>query len=243
MKIFIAYLLSVLVLNATVVSKDRVFEDYITPSHMSGSFSIVKKSQETIEIQKLFNKIVGIVKKSDICKGGNYYISPEYEYKTHYYNNETKEEINPAKLTPRTYYQKQKKEFIGYRSKIDFNCTFKNVTTYDKIISKIKELKVKELSLNTIHYKATKNEIDSSNDSLEVDAIKYAKEYSKKLNTLFDSRCKIEKIIFNPSSHTPRHYSQKNMLKSASEATSITTPPIKENLKIDLRVNYTFECK
>ena len=223
MKKIIIILCLIYELFATVITKDKTFEEYITPSQLATTFTIVKKSQETLDIQNLFNKAIDIAKQSKICKGGNYYIVPDYEYIT--------------------YNKKQKREFIGYSSRISFNCTFKEVKKYDKIISEIKKLKVKELSLSTINWKATKQEINKSYDSLEIKALNYSKDYSKKLDSILNSNCKTLSVNFNPkSSYTPRPYSQRMMLKGASHSESITTEPIKEDLKVNLKVMYEFEC-
>ena len=211
-------------LFATVITKDKTFEEFILPSQMATTFTIVKKSQKTLDIQSLFNDAINITKQSNICKGGNYYIVPDYEYKT--------------------YNKKQKREFIGYSSKISFNCTFDDVKKYDKVVSKIKTLEVKELSLGTINWKATKQEINDSYENLEVKALNYSKDYNGKLNGILNSKCKTLSISFNPkSNYAPKVYSQRMMLSSAAHSESITTEPIKEDLKVNLKVMYEFECK
>jgi len=245
MKIFIVCFFFVYQLFAVVVTKDKTFEDFITPSKMSTTFSIVKKEKKIIKIQKLFNKIISITKKGKICKGGNYNISPQYIYNTYFYDNVTKKVVDIKGLNPNSYYKQRKRIFVGYTSRISFNCTFKETDKYDNIISQIKRLKLKELSLGTIYWKATQKEIDNSYDKLESIALKYSLEYSKKLNNTFkNSSCETLNINFNPKYTIARPYSN-SMLKSASRSSfdSVTTQPIKEDKKISLKVAYEFECK
>lgn len=205
--------ISFLVINiyALEITKQKSFITEISPTTQSSSFSLNHTAKKSDQIEKVFSKAITLVDKSTICKGGQYKIYPEFEYK----NNQ--------------------KTQIGYNSYINFNCKFSNSKEYEKLLQRIKKLDTK-LTQNQISYEITPLENENQKTKLELKAYNYAKEYSGKLNTIFES-CSTKSINFRDS-----HQAVQYRAMTASKDTTVTSP-IAQDVEIKLNVEYVFECQ
>lgn len=210
-KIVILYFIIILNLNALDISKQKVFTTTIKPSIQIASFSLNHIAKTSNEIENLFNKAISIVNKSNICKGGQYRIYPDYKY------------IDNKKIE------------IGYNSNMNFQCEFEDITLYEKLLTKIKKLNMK-LTQNKIYYNVSDTKNEEEKSKLELKAYNYAKQYTVKLNDIFQ-KCEIKSISFNDY-NAPIQYK----MLARQESTTITSP-IEEDIQISLNVNYLFNCQ
>jgi uncharacterized protein YggE len=210
-KIVILYFIIILNLNALDISKQKVFTTTIKPSIQIASFSLNHIAKTSNEIENLFNKAISIVNKSNICKGGQYRIYPDYKY------------IDNKKIE------------IGYNSNMNFQCEFEDITLYEKLLTKIKKLNMK-LTQNKIYYNVSDTKNEEEKSKLELKAYNYAKQYTVKLNDIFQ-KCEIKSISFNDY-NAPIQYK----MLTTQETTTITSP-IEEDIQISLNVNYLFNCQ
>ena len=215
----IVKLLITLLLSANVfaleIFKSSSFTKTLKPSFQSAAFSIDHKSMYDTQIESIFKRIIHAASKSDICKGGEYRIYPSYKY------------INNERISD------------GYRSNIRFECEFKDIKKYEKVLDDIKEFGVKILQ-EKINYKVTEEEKLSAKKLLEKEAFLYAKEYRDSLEEFFSS-CTIESIKFDQDQLSQAPYRAMAM-ESVSFKTTVTSP-IEEDINYKLNVDYIFKCK
>lgn len=208
--------LNILFANEFSVEKSKEFSIEATPTIMETTFSISKHFMSYNSIQKTFNEIVEDIKKEQICKGGQYSISPHYNW------------------------DKNKRVFDGYDGRVSFKCQFKASDEFNKILKNI-DNKAIEFSLSPIQWKIEDKEQTILERSVEKQALHYVKDEAKFLSHELNASCKITNISFNKSNQfnpQPMAYAEQNLMMSKS----ITTSPIKENLKITQKVAYKFSC-
>ncbi|MEA3289215.1 MAG: SIMPL domain-containing protein [Campylobacterota bacterium] len=213
-KIVLSLTLISISVSAVEISKSKTFTDKITPTVQSSSFSLQHRSHNDRAIEQIFKKAINIVKRGNICEGGQYRIFPVYKY------------INNQRVDD------------GYNSYINFNCEFKDIKEYEKVISNIKTLNTK-ITQDKISYITTVIQIDSMNKQLEQKAYDYSKSYKEYLSSLFGN-CKTQKISF-VNQHNKVPYPLRS-LASAKSNEAIVTSPIKDDIDYSLNVNYTFKC-
>lgn len=212
--IVITFSLIPVLLNGIEISKIKDFEIDIKSTQQTTNFSLKAKSSKSKDIESKFEKVIGIVKNSDICVGGKYNIYPNYNYV------ENRKIIN------------------GYNSNIHFKCEFDDIKYYEKLLSEVKHFNL-PLSQGKINYKSSLEVKEKGDAKLELKAYTYAKNYTKYLNKQFKN-CNIKNIDFtNKISNSPIPY---RSLSSTSNST-IVTAPIGDKLKLKISVNYVFICQ
>lgn len=201
--------------QAVEISKSKTFTELIPPKNMSSGFSLQHRAKQSDTIEALFEKAINIVSKENICKGGKYSIYPNY------------------------YYTKNTRVQEGYRSSIRFNCHFDDVSRYKNLLSKIKKLNT-TMSQDEINYTINDDVKEKYMQTLENSAYVYAKEHTKFLNKQFNN-CKVKSINLRQNQHAMPFL--KEMTMAATPMGTKVTAPIKENIKVNLSVDYKFECK
>ncbi len=211
-KIFATSFLTLINLYALDISKQKVFTVSVTPTTQTSSFSLSHIAKTSKMIETLFAKAIKLTEKSDICKDGQYRIYPDYKY------------------------VENRKVEIGYNSNINFNCEFDDYKKYERLLTKIKKLNLK-LTQNKISYKVSEQTNEKEKSKLEFISYNYGKQYSSKLNKVFNN-CKIKSIALHNSYNAPVQYKA----LARQESTTVTSP-IKDDIQISLNVNYIFQCE
>ena len=199
--------------NKTFIFKTKVF------STIKTNFAVTLKNKQSHPIEKSFKDLISIVKTDGFCTGGKYNILP-----SHY-----------------DYNGKYNKD-ITYKGWIGFECQFQDIKKYEILINKVKQINPAfDISQNKLNYTLSSNQKEIIKNKLVNMAIKYAKNYSEKLNNNFDN-CKIK--LIDLTSNNYNHFRTTNimMMKSANNKTTVTAP-IQNNIEQSLFVKYEFECK
>lgn len=201
--------------DALEVSKSKTFTEHIPPNAMSSNFILNYESQSSEEIEELFANAIMIVEKERICKGGKYSIYPNF------------------------YYEDNIRVQDGYRSHINFNCNFNDIKEYEAILTEIKSLNAL-LTQGKINHTTNDKVKERYKLTMENDAYIYAKDYLTILNAQF-TNCRVKSINLNQNDHIVPYY-RTEMAMADNSAKAKVSAPIKEDIKLNLRVDYKFEC-
>lgn len=212
----ISFIILTLTLNlfALEISKSKLFTKTLEPSFQASSFSVNYKSEFDYKIESKFKHLINTVERSEICKGGKYYIYPSYKY------------------------IENKRVQDGYRSNIRFTCEFKDIEKYETLLDRVKRLELK-VNQGQISYKTTQKQKDEAKMELEKKAFLYSKSYIETLSDFFGS-CLIKSINLSQNKiQTPPY---RAMAMEAQSLKTTVTSPIKEDIKYNLNVDYVFKC-
>lgn len=217
--IFLILIVTFNLSNAFEVHKSKEFYKEIEPTKMGTSIVLNMIDKDKLIIQKAFKEAIDISNKAQICTNGSYRISPKYRYKD------------------------QDRVFVGYQGNLTFKCEFQDTIVFDKINSKLDEITIKKdalkLTINPIQWVIHKKVIEQTNEELELQALHFAKSYTKFLASVYAQQCKIKEVSLN---QITRPIYQRSNYKSMAESASITTEPIKSNQTIKYSASYKFEC-
>ena len=172
-----------------------------------------EKTKNTINVLKDLN-----IKEKDI-KTLNYSLRPEYRWKD------------------------GKRHFINYRVKQNVQVTIRNLDDVSKVLAKIIEQDVDNLSGPNMFI----DDIDSLKDKLRGEAIKDAKQKADVLSKQLG--IKIEKIVgFSENRHRPEQFHRKDMMMINETAMgreeSVIAPKITPGIqKINQIINITFQIE
>jgi len=206
--------LSTISLNAIEINKNKTFTIESEQENFQTTFRIASKAKTSHRIEATFNKIIRLSKKSDICTGGKYTISPRYVYK----NSERHRD--------------------GYQGGVSFECTFQDQENYEDLIDKVKKVRDIQLTQNKINIVAK----DKSKE-LEQISFQYANEYIHELHRYFRN-CRVELIdVLNFQQPSPRPYMLRKSVRMQEDSSTSITTPIKKGLTQSLDVKYTFICQ
>ncbi|NOQ31732.1 MAG: hypothetical protein GQ570_11475 [Helicobacteraceae bacterium] len=212
MKLLLLFLL-IVNLNALEIIKSKTFTISSVAKNKTASFSISMKDNESYKIEKAFKKATAFAKNSNICVGGKYSIFTTLKV--------TKKEKFPQEL---------------YKGNMNFNCEFKDNIKYENLLTQMKSLNSFRINQQPLNFVLSENEKENIADSLEDEAYKYAKTYTKKLNTFYEY-CHTKKITLNSNAHYPQPIMMKSMAMN-----SAVSSPIENKTTQSLNVNYIFKC-
>ena len=209
------YFIAVSLLFALEIKENKLFNKSITPEKMVTSFSVEKVSLFINEIESSLSAISEKVKESNICSGGTYSIVPVYSY------------------------QNRTKEFENYKGVMNFNCTFSKIQDFDLLMNSF-SLEDEKLSLSPINWHVGKKESEAVKEELKKGALQYSILKAAKLSSHLGSyKCEPKEIIFNDRRNQPY---PRNLMYAQSSMEKASIEPIKEDQKISLNVDFSYEC-
>ena len=138
-------------------------------------------------------------------------------------------------IYPNYYYKEGKRVQNGYRSTIGFDCEFERVENYNILLSKLKTFNG-VMQQNKINYGVDKLTKEKYLLTLENRIYDYAKAHSEFLNEQFKN-CEIKAIDINQNNQPVPYFREAAISVSAK-----STPPIKEDIKVQLNAAFKFEC-
>lgn len=192
---------------------NKIFEESLEPDKMQFHFSLIAKKKSAKETKELLHPVIAVIKKQTQCKGGAYTLNPEYNYKS------------------------GKRELLGFISIANFECSFKNVEEMDDLITFFDMQKEIQLQQLPIIWVVEKKNINAAKISLELNAIRYAKEYSEILKKDSVAQCREKSVEIHTNAQI-RHETQTMLMAKSSMET-----PTKEPTLISINANYAFECQ
>jgi len=210
--------LSLIVLLSTLsygyeLKTNKTFDETLEPDRMQLTFSLSAKKESASKTKELLHKAIQIIKKESTCKGGAYSINPDYNYSS------------------------KKRELLGFIGTADFECSFKNVEEIDTLLAYFDTLKELELRQSPLRWIVDKENIKIAKMSLELRAIKYAKEYAEILIKEKVATCNLKNIEILTDGYV--RYEAQNMML----ARSAMPTPTKEPTTINMNANYIFDCE
>lgn len=121
---------------------------------------------------------------------------------------------------------------------INFDCKYTSDKEYERIISEVKDIDSElKLGQNGISFVLSEEKKDENNKLLEKEAYQFAYEHKKFIQNTLEKKCEVVKINLS-SSNSITPYRER-----VATMTATVTPPINENVKQSLNVNYTFKCE
>ncbi|MGE0739085.1 SIMPL domain-containing protein [Sulfurimonas sp.] len=192
---------------------NKTFEENLESDRMELHFSFIAKKKSAKETKELLHPAIAIIKQHPQCKGGGYTLSPEYNYKS------------------------SKRELLGFVGRANFECSFKEVEEIDDITTFFDTQTNLELQQAPIKWVVGKENIKIAKTSLELKAIRYAKEYAQILKKENIAQCHEKKVEIHTSSSVMHEAQAMLMAKSSMET------PTKEPTLISINATYEFECQ
>ena len=192
---------------------NKTFEENLESDRMELHFSLIAKKKSAKETKELLHPAIGIIKQHPACKGGGYTLHPEYNYKS------------------------SKRELLGFVGRANFECSFKNVEEIDDITAFFDTQTELELQQAPIRWVVDKENIKIAKTSLELKALRYAKEYAQILKKENIAQChetKVEILSNSSASFVPQ---------AALMAKSSMETPTKEPILVNIHATYSFECQ
>jgi len=208
-------------LSAGTISKSKSFTSMVATNTMSTSLHILVFDESDDVVEKTISKIDKILQKSKIAKGGHYFIVPEYQW------------------------ENGEKSFYRYIANLSYEFNFSNKKEYEEILDKIKSIDTIELTQSPIQLSISEKTMTSTTENLELEAIRYGKEYAQKLSSWFgNGDCKIKNITFSSNNfpHMPLALMRSANLDTSMSNSEVSLPLEKEK-KVQLDVSYIFECE
>lgn len=191
------------------LSIKREFKDSIEPSKLKLSFSITQRAKMPQELQDSLNPLSKSLQGFKVCSGGAYAIEPLYNYT----NNS--------------------REFNGYEARLDLVCKSSKVEDLSEVIEFLNTKKSLIISQSPLEWVVEPQMVISTKQKLELESIKYAKEYIAMLKNSLAISCQNKKIEI---------FSHNQPLYRAMASEAKITKPTKELLDVTIEANYTFEC-
>lgn len=192
---------------------NKIFEENLESDRMELNFSFIAKKKSAKETKELLHPAIAIIKQHPQCKGGAYTLNPEYNYKS------------------------SKRELLGFVGRANFECSFKEVEEIDDITTFFDTQTNLELQQAPIKWVVDKENIKIAKTSLELKALRYAKEYAQILKKENIAQCHEKKVEIHTSSFATHEPQAMLMAKSSMET------PTKEPTLISINATYDFECQ
>lgn len=192
---------------------NKTFEENLESDRMELHFSFIAKKKSAKETKELLHPAIAIIKQHSQCKGGVYTLNPEYNYKS------------------------TKRELLGFVGRANFECSFKEVEEIDDITTFFDTQTNLELQQAPIKWVVDKENIKIAKTSLELIALRYAKEYAQILKKENIAQCHEKKVEIHTSSSVMHEPQGMLMAKSSMET------PTKEPTNISINATYDFECQ
>ena len=202
------------------VEMQKRFTKEIMPNKLTAVVSI-STQQKTLEdvLTKLeaYSKFIKSQKDVDISDNG-FHTSPDYRY------------------------DKNKRTKIGYRGSINYKVTSNDKKSIESFLNLLshEEKEGIDLYLSSRKWSIDPKDLQNVKETLQIEAIEWAKKYAKKLSKKLDDRCKIEKITLgNVSGVNPYR-----VMSARADSQSKELPLAeKTKQKITLRAQIQYKCK
>lgn len=220
MKYIILLLVGFSSIFALEVHKNVVLKKELHTDHYMINISLSQEDRSKGDIEINFEKAIDIAKDNGICQGGGYSIYPRYKYVDN------------------------TKEFIHYSGSITFNCIFKDDKKIENIVDGFDRLRDVKIAQGKIYPTLTDEQTKQMEQSLELEAYKYAKEYVSFLSQTLHKQCLTKEIVFDPKdsfSISPRGavMTMDTRVKNKSNISK----PLDTTREKTLRVDYIFSCE
>lgn len=205
--------------SATEIRFQQQFESTIPPDTMQSSISISLRNSDQSEIKRFFDKLLQQAKsKQTACKGGQYSISPRYDYRS-----------SPSK-------------FIDYEGRISFSCEFTDTAAFDrslKVIRQNTDSKIHRITQGQIQWISSSNKVESAIGLLRLSALEYGKAQAAQLTSVMGRTCTFSSIDLNQNRSPVRP-----MMRAAAmtESDVVTEAPIQSGQDIRISATYQFDC-
>lgn len=207
-KIFVICVVSIINLNGLEILKNKKFTVLSQSNTYTTNFFLNIKHKEYSKIETIILEAIKYSDESKICKGGKYRIYPSYKFISN------------------------KRTADGYKSNINFNCTFKEKKEYESLLDNIKSLPYIELTQNSIKKTLSDKTLETATIKLESKAYQYALEYQSFLNKKF-SNCLVKQIDFTNG--------YPNIVPMQRSTTQVGLP-LDQKLESTISVKYKFNC-
>jgi uncharacterized protein YggE len=219
-------ILLMVALNTLLISFDmkmsQEFSLSIDPKELSMRVDVrtlKKSSNETTTTLTTYSDFIGSYSGLTI-KGGNFNIRPEYRYLD------------------------KKRRHIGYRGSVYYlvkSSSTKALSTFiSALSSRVDGDKDTDLSISSSSWRVDEEALKRVKNRLNMKAIKWAKEYQKRLSTTTSMECTLKSIDFQNTNllHPPIIYSSD---AKVDRGTNIPIPK-KESRNIKIKPKFEFEC-
>ncbi len=198
----------------------------LTPNVLRVQISFEEANKNSNVIKEHLNELVATLKKFDAkgeyCRGGGYYLSPQYSYKD------------------------QKQSFIGYSGQLSFDCEFDAVERYNTLLSKIETSKALSVRMNqgALSWETSDKAQSLTRLTLRLELLKIAQEQAKTFSKELDKHCVISSVAFEGTQPVQAMMSSMRMKAlSASKNESLPTEePLQRNEILTLRATVNYTC-
>ncbi|MDD5717392.1 MAG: SIMPL domain-containing protein [Sulfuricurvum sp.] len=201
----------------TITVTERV-ERVVTPDVLHGSMNFEEQNKHSQTIQADLSAITAAVKRFDpeakICRGGGYYLSPQYSYK------------------------EQKREFAGYVGSLNFECEFKGIEGYNTLSSAIDKAIAPSVrkSQSPLEWRIGKAQESDVQNALRLEMLRTAKNQSQRFSHETGMACEAGNVNFTGEGR-PMPLLAKGVAMSVS-----TESPIRNDEVSALEATVTYIC-
>lgn len=196
------------------LSMSQNFVQKLEPSVMQISFTLSTKASSAEAIRERLHPIITEMKKSTICSGGAYAISPEYKYE-----------------------KEKARVLVGFYGKVNYKCSFEETTQLDGVVALLDAKKKIELTQSPVRWVVKQEKIQEAQRALELEALQHPMLYAKSLQEQKIAKCKVQKVSLHKNIHIP-------FVANVTRAMSTSIPePTKETQEIQISAEYLYECE
>lgn len=214
MRLFIFIFFTISWLFGLEIYFEKEFSKRIEPKKMTTNILFGMDAKTYSEIRSGFDKFISELRESqNACKGGEYFIVPNYDYKL---------------LPPK---------FLNYSGKMQLECEFEDINELEKAVIIIE----KNLTPNhkiaylPIIWQLDQKEIESTKDMLRLDSILYGEYHKTELEAKLQKKCTIKEIKVSQIK-TPQ-------IEQSTKLRAITIEePIKSEKSLSIIANYIISC-
>ena len=197
----------------------------LTPDVLRVQISFEEADKNSNVIKEHLNALVATLKsfdtKGEFCRGGGYFLSPQYSYKD------------------------QKQTFIGYSGQLSFGCEFDGIERYNALLQKIDASKAHSVRMNqgALSWVTSDKAQDLARLTLRLELLKIAQGQAKTFSKEMHLQCSVNSVAFEGAQ--PMHPMMSTMrLKTFSSPKNESVPteePLQRNeiLTLTATVNYT----
>ena len=197
----------------------------LTPNVLRVQISFEETNKNSDVIKEHLNALVSTLKnfdaKGEFCRGGGYFLSPQYSYKD------------------------QKQTFIGYSGQLSFGCEFDAIERYNALLLKIDASKAHNIRMNqgALAWGTSDKAQDLARLTLRLELLKIAQGQAKTFSKEVDMQCSVNSVAFEGTQPVQPMMSAMRLKTFASPKNESvpTEEPLQRNeiLTLTATVNYT----
>lgn len=202
------------------ISKEKEFILEVMQDKRITKLNLSYNDTDSSKIEKTFKKLTDFFSKTDIAKGGQYSIYPNYSYT----NN--------------------KQEFIDYSGQISYNIEFDNNEKYEEILDFVKSFNHIKITQSPISNTLSDERKSLHKQILEEKALQYIITNAVDISKSINMECQIKTInlLFENHNFQPIMM-QKSFYGNYESADSVVSSPLETSVLIKLNSSFSLECQ